>query len=432
VSEDRDAHGWGPEVEARAARRFPWFRILLVLVGLVLVGAVIFALLLSTRLAREPVEGLAGASGPPLHILITGSDSREGLTPEEQRELSTGSAAAFEGERTDTIFVLTIDGDRTAILAFPRDLWVERCDGTLGRINVAMGIGGPGCLVETIRDLSGIHVDHHARITFGGFRDVVDAVGGVELCLDEPIADRSAGIDLPAGCQVLDGTDALGYVRVRKIDDDLQRIKRQQRFVQALAAEMTQPGVLLNPFTLWELSGDLGQAVTVDDSLGLTSMFRMARGGRALAAGSVVTHTVPVASRITSGGAYVFDPAQPDAETLFARFRDGSVLDEVRPDEEEEDAQAPAREDIRVSVANGAGVAGLAGSVADELSALGYEIGAITNAEMTEDTLVRHPPGQQAAAEVVAGDVPGATTLQETDEVDHVTIVLSSDAAEDR
>jgi len=281
VSEEREADSWGPEVEARAARRFPWVRLLIVLLGLLFITAVVFALLLSTRLAREPVEGLASGGGAPLHILVTGSDSREGLTPEEQRELSTGSASVFEGERTDTIFVLTVDGDRTAILAFPRDLWVERCDGTLGRINVAMGIGGPGCLVETIRNVSGIHVDHHARITFGGFRDVVDAVGGVELCLDEPIADRSAGIDLPAGCQVLDGTDALGYVRVRKIDDDLQRIQRQQRFVQALAAEMTQPSVLLNPLTLWELSGDLGQAVTVDDSLGLTAMFTLARGGRA-------------------------------------------------------------------------------------------------------------------------------------------------------
>ncbi len=430
MSEEQEADSWGPEVEARAARRFPWVRLLIVLLGLLFVTAVVFALLLSTRLAREPVAGLAGGGDAPLHILVTGSDSREGLTPEEQRELSTGSASAFEGERTDTIFVLTVDGDRTAILAFPRDLWVERCDGTRGRINVAMGIGGPSCLVETIRDVSGIHVDHHARITFGGFRDVVDAVGGVELCLDEPIADRDAGIDLPAGCQVLDGTDALGYVRVRKIDDDLQRIKRQQRFVQALAGEMTQPSVLLNPLTLWELSGDLDQAVTVDDSLGLTAMFTLARGGRALAAGDVVTHTVPVVPRITSGGAYVLDPAQPDAETLFARFRDGSILDEVRTDEEA--TAAPAREDIRVSVANGAGVAGLAGSVADELASLGYEIGSITNADPTEETLVRHPPGQRAAAEVVAGDVPGPTTLEETGEVTHVTIVLSSDAAEDR
>jgi LCP family protein required for cell wall assembly len=429
VSKDQETQGWGPEVEARARRRFPFVRILLVLLGLLLVVALVFALWLPTRLAREPVDGLASGDGPPLHILVTGSDSREGLTPEEQRELSTGSANVFEGERTDTIFVLTIDGDRTAILAFPRDLWVERCDGTLGRINVAMGIGGPGCLVETIRDVSGIHVHHQARITFGGFRDVVDAVGGVELCLDEPIADRDAGIDLPAGCQVLDGTDALGYVRVRKIDDDLQRIQRQQRFVRALATEITQPGVLLNPLTLWTLSGDMGQAVTVDDSLGLPAMFQLARGGRALAADRVVTHTVPVVPRITSGGAYVLDPQQPEAETLFARFRDGSILDEISTDEEA--TETPSREDIRVSVANGAGVSGLAGSVAADLASLGYEIDAVTNAEPTEETLVRYPPGQRTAAEVVARDVPGATTLQETDEVTHVTIVLSSDAAEE-
>jgi LCP family protein required for cell wall assembly len=130
---------------------------------------------------------------------------------------------------------MTIQGGRTALLAFPRDLLVTRCDGSTGRINVAEAIGGPSCLVQTVRELSGIDVQHYLRVTFGGFVDVVDAVGGVELCLEEPIDDRDAGIDLPAGCQVLEGPDALGYVRVRKIDDDLGRIQRQQRFLQALA-----------------------------------------------------------------------------------------------------------------------------------------------------------------------------------------------------
>jgi len=415
--------GWGPEVERASRRRVPVGRLLLTLLVLLLAAAVALPLLATWRLERVPVEGLA-TSGQPLHVLVTGSDSREGLTREEQLELSTG-LDDFGAERTDTIFLLTVQGGEAAMLAFPRDLWVTRCDGSVGRINVAQSIDGPGCLVDTVRQLSGIHAHHHVRVTFGGFRDVVDAVGGVELCLDEPIADRDAGIDLPAGCQRLDGADALGYVRVRKIDDDLQRIQRQQAFVQALAREVTQPAVLFNPLTLWQLSGDAGQAVQVDDSLGPVSMFQLARSGRALAAGDVATYTVPGTPRITSGGAWVLDPDQPEADALFARFRDGSVLEETRDTPEQ---TTVSRDDIEVVVANGAGISGLAGSVAEELAARGYTIAAVTNADPTPATLVRYPTGQEPAARLVADDVPGPASVEEAPGADTITIILGPEA----
>ena len=415
--------GWGPEVERTSRRRGPIRRILLTVLVLLLAAAVALPLLATWRLDRVPVDGLA-SGGQPLHVLVTGSDSREGLTREEQLELSTG-LDDFGPERTDTIFLLTVQGGEAAMLAFPRDLWVTRCDGSVGRINVAQSIDGPGCLVDTVRQLSGIHAHHHVRVTFGGFRDVVDAVGGVELCLDEPIADRDAGIDLPAGCQRLDGADALGYVRVRKIDDDLQRIQRQQAFVQALAREVTQPAVLFNPVTLWRLSGDAGQAVQVDDSLGPLSMFQLARSGRSLAAGEVATYTVPGTPRITSGGAWVLDADQPAADELFARFRDGSVLEEAR---DTPDRTAVAREDIEVVVANGAGVSGLAGRVAEDLAALGYTIASVTNADPTQETRVRYPDGQEQAARLVADDLPGPASLEEVPTADTITIILGPEA----
>ena len=415
--------GWGPEVERTSRRRGPLRRILLTVLVLLLAAALALPLLATWRLDRVPVDGLA-TGGQPLHVLVTGSDSREGLTREEQLELSTGLDDVGP-ERTDTIFLLTVQGGEAAMLAFPRDLWVTRCDGSVGRINVAQSIDGPGCLVDTVRQLSGIHAHHHLRVTFGGFRDVVDAVGGVELCLDEPIADRDAGIDLPAGCQRLDGADALGYVRVRKIDDDLQRIQRQQAFVQALAREVTQPAVLFNPVTLWRLSGDAGQAVQVDDSLGPLSMFQLARGSRALAAGEVATYTVPGTPRITSGGAWVLDVDQPAADELFARFRDGGVLEEAR---DTPDRSAVAREDVEVVVANGAGVSGLAGRVAEDLAALGYRIAAVTNADPTQETRVRYPDGQEPAARLVADDLPGPASLEEAPETDTITIILGPEA----
>ena len=418
--------GWGPEVVTRARPRWPR-RLLSALLVLTLVLTLVLPVVAWARLTRIPVPGLA-TSGSPTHVLIIGSDSREGLTPEEERELSVGSGDVFTGERTDTILVLTVDRGRAAMLSFPRDLWVERCDGSRGRINVATSIDGPGCLATTVRDVSGIHVQHVVRVTFGGFRDVVDAVGGVELCLEDPIADRDAGIDLPAGCQVLDGTDSLGYVRVRKIDDDLQRIQRQQRFVQALARELTNPAVLLNPVALWELSGAMGGAITVDDRLGPIDLVRLAWSGRAIGRGEVASHTVPVVPRTTSGGAMVVEVQQPDAEALFARFRSGAVLSEATAGTGEA-APPPEPADIPVSVANGAGVSGLAGRIADDLAARGYPIVAVTNAAPTATTLVRHPIGAQTSAARVAADLPGPTALEATSEVDHVTVILSSDAA---
>jgi LCP family protein required for cell wall assembly len=406
---------WGPTVGGggrRVGRRL--FQGLVVLVLLALVAVVLLGLWLNAQIPREDVDGLASGGGP-MHVLVAGTDRRGDLSREEQLDLGVGGA---EGERADTIFVMTIRGGDVALLAFPRDLWVERCDGTTGRINVAIS-AGPGCLVETVRDLSGIEINHFMRVTFGGFVDVVDAVGGVELCLEQAISDRDAHIDLPAGCQELDGRDALGYVRVRKIDDDLGRIGRQQEFLQALAREVGTPSTLLNPLRLYRLGDEAGDAISLDQRLGLLGMLRLARGARGLAGGNAVTHVVPGTPE-RRGDAAVLIPDELEAEQLFARFRDGSVLDEART--------GVAPEDVRVSVYNGAEVSGLAGRIGELLQARGYEVVEVGNTDSREDTLVRHPPGERDAAELVAGDIPGDTTIEESSDVTHLTVLLGPPA----
>jgi LCP family protein required for cell wall assembly len=310
-----------PVVEHHA-RRPSLLRLLRGLAILVAVLLVVLPLVVHLLLPREEVTGLA-AGGRPLHVLITGSDSREGLSAQERIELTTGSAS---GERADTILLLTIDGTNAGLLSFPRDLSVTRCDGSVGRINGALAIGGPGCLVETVRALSGIPVHHHVSVTFGGFRDVVDAVGGVELCLDGPLRDRSAGIDLPAGCQVLDGKDALGFVRVRKIDSDFARVERQQRFLRALAGELVSPRLLVQPWRLVPAVIGVTRAVTVDERLDPLDLARIAIGLRAVAAGDAVTATVPADGFRSSSGASLLRVRQTEASGLFAGFADGSLL----------------------------------------------------------------------------------------------------------
>ena len=416
---DDDA-GWGPSVEGRHRRRLG--RLFVLLLVILLAVTLIVPMIVSARIPRQEVAGLA-SSGEPLHVLVVGSDSREGLTAEERRELSTGSG--IEGERTDSIFVMSMADGEVALLAFPRDLWVTRCDGSVGRINVAQSIGGPGCLVATVRELSGLDIQHHVSVTFGGFRDIIDAIGGVELCLDEPIADDDAGIDLPAGCQQLDGQDALGYVRVRKIDNDLERIKRQQRFVRALAAQTAQPATLLNPARLLALSGEIGDAIVVDEAMGPLDLLRLAWEGRGIASGDIAAHTVPSDPGVTSGGAQVLYLREDEAEALFETFRSGSVLERVERDVEE--AVSPA--DVAVTVLNATDVGGLASQVSVLLEDRGFEIERVGNAAAPRETsLVRHPPGDRAAAEAVVADLLNQPEFEETSAVDSITLLLGDDA----
>jgi LCP family protein required for cell wall assembly len=407
---------WGPTMRARSR---PWRSVLTLVLVVLLAVAVLAPLWASRQVPRLPVSELA-SSGSPLNILVVGSDDRA-----ESSELVAQAPADGEGwdARTDTIFILSVQGRRAAMLAFPRDLWVERCDGSSGRINAAEVVGGPSCLVRTVQDLSGIDVHHYLRITFGGFVDLVDAAGGVELCLEDPIQDADAAIDLPAGCQRLDGADALGFVRVRKIDDDFQRIQRQQRFVQALAREIATPSTLLNPVRLVGLTREAGDTIAIDEGAGVRSLVRIALGGTALATGSAPAFTVPGEPRITAGGAWVLDPHLAEAEALFAAFRDGSVL---RPDDEDAAPLDPSQ--VRVRVLNGAGIAGLASSIGELLGGRGFEVVEVGNTDPENETVVLHPPGSRGGADLVADDLPGRPPVRESTEVTVVTVLLGRDA----
>ncbi|CAN5785559.1 hypothetical protein BH23ACT10_BH23ACT10_14170 [soil metagenome] len=413
------ARGGGPRPGRRhrggaAARTATYVAIVVLVLALYGLGALLYA---SSRITRQPVDGLS--SGSVYHVLVTGSDSRENLTRRQRRQLNVGGDPG--GTRTDTIFVLSIRGSKAAMLAFPRDLFVTRCDGSSGRINAASSIGDSGCLAQTVSQLSGLPIRHTVQIDFRGFRDVVQAVGGVELCLDRPIKDRDAGIDLPKGCQQLGGTDALGYVRVRKIDNDLERIKRQQQFLKALAGEIATPATVLNPVRLYGTAGAVGGALRADDGLSSIDLLRLAIGSRGVAGGKIITETVP-ATPTTVGGAAVLQVTQPDADTLFERFRSGSIFDAVGPGD-----SAVAPEDVELAVLNGSGVEGLAGTTADELRARGFTVSNVGNAPPIPTTIVRYPPGQEAEAQLVADQVPGGgVTIEEDTEVNLVTVVLGS------
>lgn len=207
----------------------------------------------SDQLADRPPKGPEG----PLNVLVMGSDSREGAN---NIDGLTGG-----GARSDTTILLHLSADRERAygISVPRDTLVDRpsCyeeDGTEipgGEQviwNAAFALGGPACTIQQFEQVSGIRVDNYAVIDFAGFRGMVDALGGVEVCIPEDIDDPSANIHLDAGTRVLQGDDALAYVRVRKgvaggDGTDPQRIKRQQAFMAAMMNKAISGGMLSRP-----------------------------------------------------------------------------------------------------------------------------------------------------------------------------------------
>jgi LCP family protein required for cell wall assembly len=283
-----------------------------------------------------------------LTVLVLGSDTRQVLSAEERRELGTGNA---EGERTEVIALTRLDPttDEIRVLSVPRDTLVERCDGSSGRVNAAFGIGeregigGLTCVVETLRDWLGVRIDHVAKVDFRGFVDIVDAVGGVELYIEEPMQDRRANLDLEAGCQRLDGADALAFVRARHVDDDFGRMQRQQRFVEKLRDELEDQGVLSDLPGLLRVAEATARAVELDDTLSLTRIQQLVRQHRGTLRGDIDTRTVPGEIEYIDGFAFVRADEQRAME--LARWlvtgRDiAEVTEELLDDAEGEDAGA--------------------------------------------------------------------------------------------
>ncbi|MDO4611119.1 LCP family protein [Corynebacterium sp.] len=266
--------------------------VLLLVVG----GGLLWA---DTQLNRTEVfAGLQDRPGRTIatNWLIIGSDSRAGLSEEENAALNAGGA--IEGQRTDTIMIahLPVVGKPT-LVSIPRDSYVEIPGYGMDKINAAFAYGGAPLLVETVEKSTGVRIDHYAEVGLGGFAHIVDGVGGITLCPDQAIDDPLAGINIHAGCQKFDGRTALGYVRTRATaQGDLDRVERQREFMGALMGKLRSPGVLLNPLRLIPTTDAALESMTVADG---DHSWHLARLVAQMAFG-VTSETVPV-----SGGATV-------------------------------------------------------------------------------------------------------------------------------
>jgi LCP family protein required for cell wall assembly len=248
--------------------------------------------------------------------LLVGSDSRQGLSPEQQAELATGGDIG-DG-RTDTILVVHVPGLGSAteatMVSIPRDSYVQIPGHGEDKINAAFSIGGAALLAQTVEQATGLRLDHYAEIGFDGFAQMVDAVGGVTMCPQEPISDPLAGIDLPAGCQEFDGRTALGYVRTRATPRaDLDRMLNQREFMSTLMRRAGSPVVLLNPLRWYPMVHAASGAVTVDDGAHIWDLVRLAWSLH----GTVTTVTVPIGEFTGSDSGSVVVWNSDAADRLF-------------------------------------------------------------------------------------------------------------------
>ncbi|WCZ35442.1 MULTISPECIES: LCP family protein [Corynebacterium] len=295
--------------------KLPGCGAVLALVIALLIGSVLIADARLNRTAAMPDQQISGTSGT--NWLLVGSDSRTGLSDKDVERLGTGGDLGTV--RTDTIMLmhLPLHGKPT-LVSIPRDSYVPVPGYGYDKINAAFSIGGPQLLVETVEQNTGLHVDRYAEIGMGGLAGVVDAAGGVEICVAEPIDDPLSNINLQPGCQEMDGPTALGYVRTRATaQGDLDRVARQREFMTTLVTRVLSPSVYLNPFRMARLLWVTPALLTVnsdDHAWNLARIVIALRGG-------LETETVPIGGFTDTevGNVVLWDDTA--AEALFASLR---------------------------------------------------------------------------------------------------------------
>jgi LCP family protein required for cell wall assembly len=263
--------------------------------------------------------------------VLVGSDSREGLTPEQQRLLRTGSTKVAEGKRTDSIILVHVPsgGGEAALVSLPRDSYLPIPGHGRNKINAAYSLGGPKLLVETIEQTTGIRIDGYVEIGFGGFASVVDSLDGVDICVKRAMDDPKAGINLKPGCQTLNGPKALGYVRARYSDPlgDIGRVQRQRQFLGAIMHKAASPSTVLIPWRYYGFATSAGTGLTVGDDTSLRDVTRVLQALRAVSNGQGLSLTVPVSNPALPthvGSAVKWDSAK--ALALFTEIKNDQPL----------------------------------------------------------------------------------------------------------
>lgn len=383
------------------------------------------------------------------NILLIGSDTRVGAD-----NAGYGSPSLIIGARSDTTILLHLAADRKSAVAvsIPRDSWVElpSCQLPTGgttaprtdRFNEAFAAGGAACTFRTVEQLTQIRLDHYIVIDFGGFKRMIDALGGVEVCVVQPVHDAKAHLDLPAGTTLVDGTEALAYVRARySLADgsDLSRINRQQAFLSSLVTKARSSNLLLKPVSLYQFLDAATKSVTTDPGLGsLDALRKLASSVSGLKGSRVTFLTVPNHTYEPNPNVVEWDSEASQA--VFAAIREDKPLPGTTAPTTTAPTPTPGAtpsitplhtpaQSIRVRVLNGSGVPGAATAAAAKLRALGFQVVTVASADRNDyaSTTVRRGTSYGESGRTLLAAVRGATETVDPSLGRTLTLLLGRD-----
>jgi LCP family protein required for cell wall assembly len=353
-----------------------------------------------TGLTNRPVYGVQ-------NILLLGSQTRKG------QGKGFGTNPSLDTSNSDNLLLVHLDARHThaIILSIPRDTMVYEpgCRARPGVgtgiwgpyqsaiIDGAMNIGGPSCAVSTVKDLTGVGIDHFVMFNFNSFRAMVDAIGGVEVCVPPGgYHDPFSRLNLSGGKHLLTYNQALAYVRTRHgvsaegdTGGDLPRIMLQQAFISSVIQKVNGQGILSNSVQLLKIADTATRALTVDQGLdSVTKLLGLARTLAHLRAKHVTLITMPTVPDPNPADSGRLLPEQPQDDVIFQMITDGQRWHGRLP------TLPPGR--VKVRVLNGAGITGLAGQTAGRLRKLGFDVTGVGDTAAASATTVSYSGTAQA------------------------------------
>jgi LCP family protein required for cell wall assembly len=441
-------------------RRLRWRRVVVIvgavcvvlIIGVVAIGSLLFHQIhrVNIRLATQPsatasasggatasAAATAGSSPTPTptptgeNFLLMGSDSRD-FVGGQAYNVAPGSSAFVTGQRSDVVMLVHIpDGPAKAtVVSFPRDSWVQlpayadaknvQHGAVYAKLNAAFSIGGAPLLVATMEQLTGLHIDHFASVNFPGFQGMVNALGGLDVCIGTTRHDTNSGDFLTAGQHHINGVQALALVRDRESfpNEDLERIKDQEYFLSVMLQKVLSAGTLANPLKLTEFLNQATKSLTVDSGLSLGDMRNLASRFSHLDPSHVSFLTAPILNSNYQATSSVYGNQEQDnveldptaMAALFASFANDAATSAPAS------ASAPPASppDVLVDVENGTGRSDLARTTATTLQGLGFHIGTVGDAASTPATTISYDAANLVAAQILQTHVPEATLVPTT------------------
>ncbi|MFD0685402.1 LCP family protein [Actinomadura fibrosa] len=425
-------------------------------------GAWAFQNYVTGALDKVSVDGLGKDKDAPkgaMTILVAGVDRREGLTREQQRAARLGHEP---GERSDTMLLVHVsrDHDRVSVVNLPRDSYVtipaHKSNGSEGakgvqiparpgKLTWAYQFGGPDLTVDTIKRATGVSIDHYVEVNFYGFVNMVDALGGVDVCTEQAIDDPKSGLKLPRGKSHVDGLKALGFARARYTltgGSDLGRIDRQQQFMASMMKQALSTKTLSDPVKSTRFLNAALKSLRVDPKLA-KDLPKLVNQMKDLSTDSLTFAKVPLSNpgynvvlwnSPTQQSTVQWD--QGKARDLFTKIRrDQALVEEKKPAPSASPSRTPANDltvppdEIQVQVLNAIGTRGLATRAGADLNRVGFHATVVPGVARRgqQTTQVLYGPGRKDSARTLAAAIPGAKIKQVSSLGSRLQVMVGAD-----